>query len=187
MSKDSVLGRRYVALVRVVNVGGHSCVSMERLRDLFESFGCDQVETFIQSGNVLFSASNSSVRELSESFSNRLSEALGERHEVFVFTLDELKDAYEHVPDAWSGFYQDFRCHLMFLSAVPEGDRMKGLFDRAGDDYCFAVHGTVLYYGYSVRPGVRRRTIDVERILGVVGTSRTVGVVARLIKLLSEK
>ena len=50
---------RYVALLRAVNVGGKNKVPMADLRDLFESMGHSEVSTFIQSGNVIFSAAKS--------------------------------------------------------------------------------------------------------------------------------
>jgi uncharacterized protein (DUF1697 family) len=48
---------RYVALLRGVNVGGKNVVPMAELRTLAESLGYGEVRTFIQSGNVIFSAS----------------------------------------------------------------------------------------------------------------------------------
>ena len=44
---------RYIAFLRAINVGGHT-VKMDRLREIFESLGFANVETFIASGNVVF-------------------------------------------------------------------------------------------------------------------------------------
>ena len=46
---------RYVALLRGINVGGKAPVAMSRLKACFETAGCTQVSTYINSGNVLFS------------------------------------------------------------------------------------------------------------------------------------
>ncbi len=45
---------RGVALVRGINVGGRNVVSMADLRAVFEDAGYEGVQTYIQSGNVLF-------------------------------------------------------------------------------------------------------------------------------------
>jgi uncharacterized protein (DUF1697 family) len=45
---------RYVALLRGINVGGKSKVEMTRLKAVFESAGCSNVTTYINSGNVIF-------------------------------------------------------------------------------------------------------------------------------------
>jgi uncharacterized protein (DUF1697 family) len=43
----------YVALLRGINVGGKTKVAMAALRDICESVGCEDVVTYIQSGNVV--------------------------------------------------------------------------------------------------------------------------------------
>ena len=45
---------RHVSLLRGINVGGHNLVSMARLRALYEALGCEEVATYLQSGNVVF-------------------------------------------------------------------------------------------------------------------------------------
>ena len=50
---------RYVAFLRAINVGGH-IVKMDHLRELFTQLGLTDVETFIASGNVLFTTSSKS-------------------------------------------------------------------------------------------------------------------------------
>ncbi len=47
---------RYVALLRSVNVAGHGRLAMDELRASFEALGYTDVTTYIQTGNVLFSA-----------------------------------------------------------------------------------------------------------------------------------
>lgn len=46
---------RYVALLRGINVGGNTTVAMPQLKACFEAAGCQDVSTYINSGNVLFS------------------------------------------------------------------------------------------------------------------------------------
>ena len=47
---------RYIALLRGINIGTGNRIRMEELRRLFEEHGFSGVETYIQSGNVLFSS-----------------------------------------------------------------------------------------------------------------------------------
>jgi uncharacterized protein (DUF1697 family) len=51
----------YAAMLRGINVGGHNKVAMTALRDSFVAMGFDDARTYIQSGNVLFSASGSAA------------------------------------------------------------------------------------------------------------------------------
>lgn len=45
---------KYVALLRGINVGGNAKVEMPRLKSVFEKCGCQNVQTYINSGNVIF-------------------------------------------------------------------------------------------------------------------------------------
>ncbi len=47
---------RYVALLRGINVGGHNRLPMATLRGVVESVGGTDVVTYVQSGNVVFTA-----------------------------------------------------------------------------------------------------------------------------------
>ncbi len=42
----------FVSLFRGINVGGHQAVRMDALKELHESLGLQEVQTYIQSGNV---------------------------------------------------------------------------------------------------------------------------------------
>ena len=46
-----------ISLLRGINVGGHHQIKMEALRALYESLGLREVQTYIQSGNVIFKTS----------------------------------------------------------------------------------------------------------------------------------
>ena len=50
---------RYIALLRGINVGGHRKIKMVELKALFERLGFTDVVTYIQSGNVVFTAQDS--------------------------------------------------------------------------------------------------------------------------------
>ena len=45
---------KYVAFLRAINVGGHAIIKMTDLKKMFEFAGLENVQTYIQSGNVIF-------------------------------------------------------------------------------------------------------------------------------------
>jgi len=45
---------KFVALLRGINVGGKKILRMEELRELLAKLGCEDVATYIQSGNAVF-------------------------------------------------------------------------------------------------------------------------------------
>lgn len=80
---------RHIAFLRAINVGGHT-VTMARLRDLFEELGLKEVETFIASGNIIFSSAAKSAT-LETRLEKHLHQALG--YEVATFIRSDAEVA----------------------------------------------------------------------------------------------
>ena len=63
--------QKYIAFLRAINVGGHT-VKMDRLREIFETMGFSNVETFIASGNVIFETKSKDVDSLVKMIKKKL-------------------------------------------------------------------------------------------------------------------
>jgi len=94
----------HVALLRGINVGGQSRVAMSDLREIVASLGHDDVATYIQSGNVVFSSPSADVTRLADDLEEAISGRLGLRPAVVVLTRDDLAEAIaaNPYPDAAS-------------------------------------------------------------------------------------
>jgi uncharacterized protein (DUF1697 family) len=57
---------RHVSLLRGINVGGHNLIPMARLRAIYESVGCEDVATYLQSGNVVYRRTRAPARLAAE-------------------------------------------------------------------------------------------------------------------------
>jgi uncharacterized protein (DUF1697 family) len=104
---------RYVAFLRAINVGGH-IVKMDRLRKLFEQLGLTDVETFIASGNVLFSSPSKSGTALERKIEKHLEAALGYEVATFVRTADEVRAAAAH--EAFAADVMKLPYHNLYVS-----------------------------------------------------------------------
>jgi uncharacterized protein (DUF1697 family) len=82
----------HVALLRGVNVGGGRKLAMADLRQLVSSLGHADVATYIQSGNVVFTASLSDTATLASDLSAAIGAKLGVDTPVIVVTKAELSD-----------------------------------------------------------------------------------------------
>ena len=80
--------KRYLCLLRGINVSGQKKIIMKDLRDLFSKNGCREVNTYIQSGNILFTRKESSKEELSVFIEELLLKEYG--WEIPSLILDEL-------------------------------------------------------------------------------------------------
>ena len=173
----------YIALLRGINVGGHSVIKMADLREFFKSFGLSEVSTYIQSGNVLFTSNESNRDVLSTNLEHNLESALGYPIRIFLYTTAELRDASSKNPFEPEHHDHEQLCHLLFLSEKPDSDHIESLMALQGEEYRFRVENQVLYYAYARSAAGHRRNINFEKILGVTGTSRSWKVVKKLIEL----
>jgi uncharacterized protein (DUF1697 family) len=81
---------RYIAFLRAVNVGGR-IVKMADLAQHFRTLGHADVQTFIASGNVIFSSRSRSTQALAAALERGLEPMLGFRTEAFVRRDDEVQ------------------------------------------------------------------------------------------------
>ena len=82
----------HVALLRGINVGRQSRIAMSDLREVVSSVGHDDVATYIQSGNVVFSTPQTDTKRLAADLERAIVESLGVGPKVIVVSRDELAD-----------------------------------------------------------------------------------------------
>jgi len=74
---------RWIALLRGVNVGGHNKIPMVELRQLCADIGWQSVATYIQSGNILFTATGT-MQTLEKQLAEAIASHFGHRTSVIV-------------------------------------------------------------------------------------------------------
>jgi len=75
-----------ISLLRGINVGGHHKIKMEALRKMYESLGLLDVQTYLQSGNVIFKAERRDFALLATRIENGIEQSFGFRVDVMVRT-----------------------------------------------------------------------------------------------------
>src|SRR3989442_15780724 len=84
---------RHVALLRGINVGGKHMLPMADLVKLFSAAGCEDVRTYIQSGNVIFSASTEAAERIPGVIAQRIAARFGFEVPVVLRSAEELRKA----------------------------------------------------------------------------------------------
>ena len=90
--------RTYIALLRGINVSGQKKVPMAALRELLSNLGFGNVQTYIQSGNVIFQSSQEKISELEYLIQEALKSHFGFEVSVLVRTASNLKSIVDHCP-----------------------------------------------------------------------------------------
>lgn len=153
----------YIALLRGINVGGHSKIEMRELKELFESAGMSRVRTYINSGNVIFEHKAIDANPLGARLVAAIEKRFGFHVRVLVHTRDEIASVVKALPDEWTNDDRT-RCDVIFL--WPQSDDPSALgkldFDPAHED--------VRYTPGAVIRKVDRSYAPHSRLTRVVGT-----------------
>ena len=109
---------RYVAFLRGINVGGQKVIKMTDLARLFESFGFEQVKTYIASGNVLFDTAEANA-DVIRGTEEGLRAALGYDVRVILRTIAEIEGIIKMDPFKDVAPAEHVRLYVTFLSEEP--------------------------------------------------------------------
>ena len=153
---------RYVALLRGINVGGKRPVPMADLRETFTAAGFDDVATYIQSGNVVFSTDQPAT-----DLEGRIEVALDERFDgpipVVVRSLRQVRSVVRSAPAGFGERPDEFHSDVIFLkSPLTPAAAMKVVQLREGVDRAWAGTG-VLYFA---RLSERRTQSRLSKVMG---------------------
>ena len=183
----------HVALLRGINLGGRNKVAMADLRALVSELGHTEVSTYIQSGNVLFSAPpGADPAAVALAMTEAISSKLGVTAPVLVLTRDELASVVAANP--FPGEPDLRRVHAIVLSGPP-GAELTAKLDAAaaqsaakgsGDE--IRVIGRTLYlhtpegFGRSDLAGTLMRIVSSPKA-GTTGTARNWATMRKLLEL----
>jgi uncharacterized protein (DUF1697 family) len=107
---------RYVALLRGINVGGKNPIPMPALKAAFEAHGLEDVHTYIQSGNVVFSTGSSTQAELTSEIERMLTVAFGHYEaRVLVRSRSQLRAIVDRAPKGFGAEPAKYRYDVVFL------------------------------------------------------------------------
>lgn len=168
--------QRCAVLLRGVNVGKGNRLAMADLRAVLHGLGCQDVSTYLNSGNAL-------VRAEPDGLAQRVEQALPLPVKVVVFTAAEVAEAVAGCPWPDRAQASPKLVHVGYLARQPSAAELAPLGSRHGDDEV-AVGPRVLYLSYassSLRSPLERAFARAR--LDVVMTTRNWTTATKLVEL----
>ena len=141
------MNTQYLALLRGINVGGKNIIKMAELKACFEANGFDNVATYIQSGNVLFSAPGSDPASLTGQIEATLSITFQPYEaRIVVCAAEKLTEIVRSAPSGFGSQPDEYRYDVIFLRPPLAAEQaIQHLSARPGVDEMFA-GPDVLYF-----------------------------------------
>jgi uncharacterized protein (DUF1697 family) len=138
--------KKYVALLRGINVGGKNLIKMAALKACFETLGFKIVTTYIQSGNVLFGADESDQAKLTSRIEEALSRTFNYQSRVVVRSQKQLKGIVVHAPKGFGSDPVTYRYDVLFLKEpLTATEAMKSITAKEGVDQAVAGKGALYF------------------------------------------
>ena len=122
MAREEVSGKgvpTFIAMLRGINVSGHKIVKMERLRATFEGLGFGNVQSYVQSGNVVFEAKAAAPTGIAETIVRRIERDFGFSVPVTVVTAQEMGRIFRENPFLKEAGADLSKLHVTFLADTP--------------------------------------------------------------------
>ena len=177
--------KTYIALFRVINVGGNSILSMKELAALLGNLDCHNVKTYIQSGNAVFQSDADCASLLSSRISAEIKRRHGFEPRVLLLSIKDLEKAVESnpFPEAES---EPKSLHVNFLASVPENPDLKALENLRKESERFELRGNLFYLHAPEGIGRSKLAANAERLLGVPMTGRNWRTVCEIMAMAKE-
>jgi len=177
--QDSVV----ISLLRGVNVVGRNKLPMEELRQLYESLGLRNAQTWLQSGNVVFSTDEKDFARLARRIEDAIEKKFGFRPSVTLCTTADLKKIIARNPFAKRRGIEPGKLLVTFLAAELSAETCEILRLKASDseEVVFAGRELYAYFGDGMGRSELWRALD--RALKKSGTGRNWNTVTRLLEM----
>ena len=155
--------KKYVVLLRGINVGGKNKIAMSELKRCLEEHGCKEVMTYIQSGNVMLS-SDKDVQTLGSEIETLLTDNFkldSSLIKVLVLTEAQLSGIIANKPKGFGEQPEKYHSDVIFLMGIDVTDAMQVFTPREGVDQIWPGNGVI----YSQRLSELRTKSRLNRIM----------------------
>ena len=163
----------YVALLRGINVSGRNTIKMEQLRGLCNRLGFERVDTYLQSGNIVFQAATKNPADLSKRIRETILNSFRFDIPVIVRTSKEIENVLANNPFLKEKDVDTSKLHVTFLQEAAQRSSLEKLEGLATGQDRFCPASREIYL--DCRGGYGRTKLSnnaIEKALSVTATTR---------------
>lgn len=178
----------HLALLRGINVSGHNMIKMDILKTILESTGFQNVQTYIQSGNVFVDSEEENAAAIGFKIKQEIFKNLGLDVPVVVIGKSDLEACFKN-----NLFFKEpnldiKKLYVAFISSTLRSNNINDLkMSQVKPDEA-SIDASRIYIKYAV--GAGKTKFDqkyIEKKLNVTATIRNWNTVTQLLQLYEEK
>lgn len=107
--------KRYIAFLRGINISGKNKIPMAELKKGFETLAFEEVKTYLNSGNVIFSSNEDDIEKVANRIEIMIKKQFTLDIPVFVISREKLEDILYNAPDWWGNETKEIYDNLIFI------------------------------------------------------------------------
>jgi uncharacterized protein (DUF1697 family) len=176
----------YIALLRGINVGGNTIINMAKLKEGFEHLGFQNVKTYINSGNIIFTDSSKDSAALESRIEKMIIDNFALQVRVVVRNLEQYEKLIKDIPINWKD-NEDYKKNVIFLSRrIDSPDIIKDLSPKPEIE-SLAYHPGVLFWAAKTSDLTKSSMVKLSRLtLYKEMTVRNLNTTYKIYDLMSE-
>ncbi len=135
----------YISMLRGINVSGQKRIRMEELSQIYQALNFADVETYLQSGNVVFEDMEADTDKLAASIEADIEKFLGFSLKVFVRSIGEFARIVAGNPFTAAQHLEPAKLHVTFLCKPLPREALEGMNNPNDDGDEFFLAGNKIY------------------------------------------
>lgn len=178
----------HLALLRGINVSGHNMIKMEALKTSLEAIGFENVQTYIQSGNVFVDTEEENAAAVGFKIKQEIFKTFGHEVPVVVIGKTDLESCLKNNPFLKEAKVDIKKLYVAFISTTLKSDSINDLRISQFKPDEASIDANRIYIKYAVGAGKTRFDQKyIEKKLNVIATIRNWNTVTQLLQLYTER
>ena len=178
----------HLALLRGINVSGHNKIKMEALKTTLEAIGFQNVQTYIQSGNVFVDSDDENASAVGFKIKQEIFKIFGHEVPIVVVNKEDLAICFKNNPYLKEKDIDTKKLYVAFVSTTLKSDSINDLKISQFKPDEASIDGNKIYIKYAVGAGKTRFDQKyIEKKLNITATIRNWNTVTQLLKIYEEK
>ena len=176
--------KTYIALLRGINVSGQKRLKMADLRTTLQKLPFESVETYIQSGNIVFKTVGASITQLQESIKKQIGITFGFDVPVVVKLAHDFRQILRDSPYTEAVDIEAKRIYYTFFNNRPSQDAILNLDQSDYPNELFEITPNCIYLNCTNGMGKAKLTNNIiEKKLDVQATTRNHRTMVKLMEM----
>jgi uncharacterized protein (DUF1697 family) len=177
----------FISMLRGVNLGPHNRIKMDALCALYQSLKCEDMRSYVQSGNVIFRSKEKNPTQLANKIQDAIGGKLGFRPDVILRTPEEFRKAIAANPFAKRRDLNPGKLLVTFLASEPNAEARAKLLALKPTPEELHLIGRELYIYFPNGAGRSKLPwSSLAEKLGTTGTARNWNSVTKMLEIAEE-